>query len=113
MAQVCDEAGIEFSIIGLPPLAGAGDFRFDNYRYRDARLLLQGLADDGLLFVEPLPTFENSGLLPSAFAVSSSDYHHNARSNRLLVNFLIGHPTFREQLDRVQARYAGLHRGSR
>jgi hypothetical protein len=113
MSRVCDEAGIEFSIIGLPPLAGAGDFRFDSYRYRDARLLLGGLRDDGLLFMEPLPAFERTGMPPSAFAVSSTDYHHNAKSNHLLVKFLVEHSGFREQLDRVRARVPGRRRGSR
>jgi lysophospholipase L1-like esterase len=105
MNRICDEAGVEFAIVGLPPLAGADDFHLDKYRYRDARLLLHDLEDDGILFMEPLPAFAKTGKPASVFAVSPTDYHHNARSNALLVNFVLGHPGFREKLDRVRNRY--------
>lgn len=110
MKELCDSAGVAFLVTSPPPLAGVSDFRLDRYPYRQGRLLLRRLAEDGIEFIEPLPAYESLGKPGIELAVAVNNYHHGAESNHLLVDFVVAHPAFRRALESIRSSHARRHR---
>jgi len=102
MKQLCDSADVAFLVTGLPPLAGATDFGLQHYPYREGRLLMTGLADDGIEFIEPLPAYEALGKTGVELAVAVDDYHHGVESNHLLTEFVVSDPAFLREIELIR-----------